>query len=347
MSGPEIFFSEVNERQGVFTRRAFIMGGLAGTALGALTGRLAQLQLIQTAQYRKAAADNQYNARIIVPPRGLIVDRNGAILASNRGNFRVTISRDKVEDVDLTLDELAELIPLPPEKRKAIHRQLATSPRFTPVSVAEDLTWEQFSAVNVRAPELPGVAAEMGEVRVYPYGGAFAHVIGYVTKINDKELKAVGPNPDRLLLHPGFRIGKQGVEKALDMDLRGKAGEQKVEVDFKGRVVRMYPQGDIPAMSGKEVVLTLDADIQNRALEVFGEDSGAAVMMDCRTGDILCLASCPSFDANKFVRGVSGPDYAALMHYERNPLYNKALQGIFPPGSTSRPWSPRPPWKRA
>jgi penicillin-binding protein 2 len=337
MSGPQIFFSEVNERQGVFTRRAFLMGGITGAALGALTGRLAQLQLIQNAQYRKAAAENQYNARVIIPPRGIIRDRSGVVLASNRGNFRVMIARDQISDLDTTLDILAELVPITDSKRRAIRRDLVNSPRFTPVSVAEDLTWEQFSAVNLRAPELPGVTAEMGEVRVYPYAGAFAHVIGYVAKINANDLKAVGPNPDRVLLHPGFRIGKQGVERALDLDLRGKPGEQKIEVDARGRVVRAYPQGDIAPVPGKEVVLTLDADVQNRALEVFGEESGAAVVMNCRTGDLICMTSAPSFDANSFVRGLSGPEFTALNTFERTPLLDKAMTGVYPPGSTFKP----------
>lgn len=334
MTGPQIFFSEVNERQGMFTRRAFLLGGVTGAALGALTGRLTQLQLIQNAQYRKAAADNQYNARIIIPPRGVILDRNGVVLASNRGNFRVMIARDQIGDLDTTLDELAQLVPMTDVKRRQIRRDLVNSPRFTPVSVADDLSWEQFAAVNARAPELAGVTAEMGEVRVYPYAGSFAHVIGYVAKINATDLKAAGPEPDRLLLHPGFRIGKQGVERSLDMELRGVPGEQKVEVDAKGRVVRMYPKGDIAATPGKEVVLTLDADIQNRALEVFGQESGGAVMMDCRTGDVLCLASAPSFDANSFVRGLTGDEYRSLSGYDHKPLFNKALTATYPPGST-------------
>src|SRR3954468_13291934 len=145
MTGPQIFFSEVNERQGVFTRRAFLMGGVTGAALGALTGRLTQLQLIQNAQYRKAATDNQYNARIVIPPRGVILDRNGVVLASNRGNFRVMIARDQLSDLDTTLDELAELMPLGDARRRQIQRDVKNSPRFAPISIAEDLTWEQFA----------------------------------------------------------------------------------------------------------------------------------------------------------------------------------------------------------
>jgi len=337
MTEPSIIFSEVNQRQGVFTRRVFLMGGLTGIGLGALTGRLAQLQLIQNNTYRQMAEENQFNFRLTIPPRGLIVDRNNVALASNRPNFRVMVSRDSIKDVDKTLDSLATIIPLPPEKRSAIIRQIKNSPRFTPVAIADDLTWEEFAAINVRAPEFPGVTAEMGEARVYPFGGAFAHVIGYVAKASERDLESTGSERDALTLHPGFRIGKQGVEKALDLRLRGTAGGEKVEVDARGRVVRQDPRGDIAPVSGDEVQLSLDADIQNRALEVFGEESGAAVVMDCRTGDLLCMASAPSFDANRFVRGLSRPEYSALANYERRPLLDKVMTGTYPPGSTFKP----------
>ncbi|MDB5494804.1 MAG: mrdA, partial [Phenylobacterium sp.] len=175
---------------------------------------------------------------------------------------------------------------------------------------------------------------DMGEVRVYPHGGAFAHVVGYVAKVNKDDITDDGPNSEPIMLNPGFRIGKQGVEKAFDLDLRGKPGAQKVEVDANGREVRQDPEGDIPAVPGKEIRLTLDADIQLRAEQVFGEESGAAVMMDCRTGDVLCMFSGPSFDANRFVRGLTGAEYRGLAEYERKPLFNKALTATYPPGST-------------
>jgi penicillin-binding protein 2 len=334
MSEPRIFFSDVNERQGVFVRRTFLMGGLIGVGLLALNGRLLHLQVLESQRYKKLADSNQFNYRLQPPPRGLIVDRNGVILASNRPNFRLLVARDEHLDVDRTLDNLYELVPLDPGKRGRLYRDILNSPRRTPVSVMEDLTWEEFSRINVRAPELPGVTADMGEVRVYPFGGAFAHVIGYVAKVNDRDIKKAGPNPDPILYHPGFRIGRQGVEKAFDLDLRGKPGAQKVEVDAQGREVRADPEGDIPATPGKEIRLSLDADIQNRAVEVMGEESGAIVMMDCRTGDLLCMASTPSFDANRFVRGLTGPEYRLLANYERKPLLDKALSATFPPGST-------------
>jgi penicillin-binding protein 2 len=334
MSEPRIFFADANERQGVFVRRTFLMGGLIGVGLLALNGRLLHLQVLESQRYKKLADSNQFNYRLQPPPRGLIVDRNGVILASNRPNFRLLVAPDEHIDINHTLDNLYELVPLDPGKRGRLYRDILNSPRRTPVSVMEDLTWEEFARINVRAPELPGVTADMGEVRVYPFGGAFAHVIGYVAKVNDRDIKAAGPNPDPILYHPGFRIGRQGVEKAFDADLRGKPGAQKVEVDAQGREVRADPEGDLPATPGKEIRLTLDADIQKRAVDVMGDESGAVVMMDCRNGDLLCMASTPSFDANRFVRGLTGPEYKLLADYERKPLLDKSLSATFPPGST-------------
>ena len=334
MTEPSIFFSEVNERQGVFHRRAFVMGALVSTGLLALGGRLAELQIFESGRYRTLAGKNQYNFRLVPPPRGRILDRNGIELASNRPNFRLLLLKDQVNDVEATLKTVSELIPITPQRHRQLLREIAESQKFVPVSLADDLTWDEFARVNVRTPELSGLQADMGDARVYPFAGAFAHVVGYVSRVSDYDLSKIKGTPDPLLLNPGFRIGKQGVEKALDLDLRGKPGGQKVEVDSKGRVVREDPTGDLKATPGKEVILTLDADIQNRALEVFGEESGAAVMMDCRNGDILCMMSAPAFDANKFVKGISSADYRALADYEKKPLFNKALTATYPPGST-------------
>ena len=331
---PHIYFDEVNERQGAFHRRSVLLGGFAGLGLVALGFRLSQLQLVETGRYQTLSASNQFNFRLVPPPRGRILDREGTEIASNRPEFSILLQRDVVDDVDDAIDQVAALIPITDARRRQIKRDIADAPRSSPVAIATDLTWDEFSRVNVRMPELPGLTAEMGEARFYPFPGAFAHVIGYVSKVSQKDLDAVGDDPPPLLLHPGFRIGKQGVEKALDLRLRGRAGGRKVEVDSIGRVIREDPAGDVRAVPGDEVRLTLDADIQNRAMEVMGMDSGAAVMMDCRSGDILCLASNPSFDANAFVKGVPGDIYAALSKYDRKPLFNKALTANYPPGST-------------
>ncbi len=336
MTRPQIYFNEVNERQGAFGRRAFLFGGAIGLGVAALGGRLAQLQIVEASRYTKLSENNQFDFRLRAPPRGLIVDRNGVVLASNRPDFRLLFARDEhttPKDVELVVDRLGKLVDLDDAHKRKVINEIKYAPRRAPGAVVEDMTWEQFSRINVRAPELPGVTADMGEVRVYPYGGAFAHVIGYVAKVSADDVPKNGP-VDPILLNPGFRIGKQGIEKSFDLQLRGKPGARKVEVDVKGRVVRDDPAGDIVSTPGETLQLTLDADIQNRALEVFGDESGAAVMMDCRTGDVLCLVSAPTFDANRFVKGLTGPEYAALAGYERKPLFNKALTATFPAGST-------------
>lgn len=342
-SAPALHLDEVNERQGVFHRRSILLGGFAALGMGVLGVRLTQLQLVEAQRYKTLSTSNQFNFRLVPPPRGRVVDRNGVEIAGNRPDFRVILQRDGIKGlkskdlpayVNRVLDRVAEIIPITPERRAQVFKDIANSPRSAAIALANDLSWDEFSRINVRAPELPGLTAEMGEARVYPFGGAFAHVIGYVAKVTADDLKKVQGEPDRLMLHPSFRIGRQGVEKALDLDLRGRPGGQKVEVDAVGRVLRADPEGDIATTPGKEIALTLDADIQNRAMEVFGTESGAAVLMDCRTGDILCLASAPSFDANQFAMGVPASMYAQLASYERKPLFNKALTATYPPGST-------------
>ncbi len=336
-SDPYSLFDNVNERQAAFHRRAFILGGVAAGALTALGGRLAHLQLADAGRYRLLSAENQFNFRLAMPPRGRILDREGRAIADNRPNFRLLVIRDEVRDLDQTLNALQTLTPISSDRRREILREVSQAPRYAPVAIATDLEWSAFSAVNVRAPELPGVVAEMGEGRVYPFTGAFAHVVGYVGKINAEEVGEEGPDPGPLLYHPGFRIGKTGVEKAFDRELRGRPGGRRVEVDARGRVIRDAPEGNVPAQAGADIRLTLDIDIQNRALEVFGEHSGAAVMIDVRNGDILCMASAPSFDANKFVAGVRSAEYRALAGFERRPLLDKAMSGTYPPGSTFKP----------
>ena len=334
---PSIFFSDVNERQGSFLRRTFVLGGLTTLGVVALTARLAQLQVIQAQQYATLATNNQFNFRLVPPPRGRILDRNGVVIAGNRPSFRVLVVRDETKDLDDTLDLLGRLLPDTLERRRAIIRDVNAAPRFSPVPVKSDLSWEEFARVNLYANELPGVMADMNEARYYPFGGSFAHVIGYVAKVSDRDIKAIrdkGEDPPALLYNPGFRIGRSGVEKSLDEDLRGEAGGTRVEVDARGRVVGEDVGGSRPATAGSDVVLTLDADVQNRALEVFGEESGACVVMDIRNGDILCMVSAPSFDPNLFVSGVPSNIYNALRDYERKPLLDKAIGGVFHPGST-------------
>lgn len=335
-----IQFSEVNERQGSFLRRTFLLGGVAIAGLGVLGARLAHLQLIDQRRYALAAVANRFNDRLQVAPRGLIVDRHGVMLAGNRPSFSVSVVRDVTQDLDATLDLIARLLPDTAERRRRIIRDVNAAPLFVPVPVKTDLTWEEFARVSLFVNELPGVLATMDEIRFYPFGGSFAHAVGYVAKVNANDVEAVregGEEPPAIYYHPGFRIGRVGIEKSLDNDLRGRPGYQRVEVDAEGRVRGEDAEGSQAAVPGQKVMLTLDADAQNRALEVFEEESGAAVAMDCRTGDILVLASAPSFDPNLFVSGVPSAIYNAWRDYERTPMFDKAVSGTYAPGSTFKP----------
>ncbi len=337
--GPAIIFEDVNERQGGFLRRTFLLGVGVTAGLGVLAARLADLELVETGRFKDLALANQWKFRLIPPPRGRILDRNGQVLADNRPSFRLLVIRDETRDLDATLDQVARLIPATAERRRRLVEEINRSAPGVPVAVATDLSWEEFARISLHVRELPGVESDMNAVRYYPRPGAFSHVLGYVTRVSQADLaeaKANAPKGavDPMLRNPGFRIGKQGIEKALDLELRGEPGGQKVEVDARGRVVKEDPDGDRQPVPGAEVVLTLDVDVQARALEVFGEDSGACVVMDVRSGDVLCLLSAPGFDVNAFVSGVPAALYQAMAEYDHKPLLNKALSGTYPAGST-------------
>ncbi len=342
MAEPSIVFNDINERQGMFHRRAFIMGGVAAAGLLALTGRLAHLQILQGGKYSKLSAANQYNFRLIPPPRGNILDRNGKLIAGNRPSFRVMVMADEVKDIDDTLNQMSYVLPQIVTSRRKILRDINQNQRFVPTILAGDLTWDDFSRVSLYANDVPGVVADMSELRAYYYGGAFSHVVGYVSKVSQKELDAENADPDadtaenKLLHDPGFRIGKQGIEKAYDKQLRGSAGGRKVEVTSTGQVVRDDPSGSIAPVPGQDIVLTIDADIQQRAVDLFAEkqDSGAAVMMNVHTGEILCMSSSPGFDPNLFVSGIPASIYKLYSDYEKKPLLDKAIGSTFAPGST-------------
>ena len=205
--------------------------------LAALGARLGYLQLVEADKYKVLSLNNEFQSRLQPPPRGLILDRNGVVLASNRPDFRLYVSRDESTDVEGLLDRLQKLVPLDDAHRARLIDDINDAPRRAPVTVLEDLTWEEFSRINVRTPELPGVTADMGDIRVYPFSAAFAHVIGYVAKVSKDDVTKDGPNADPILLNPGMRIGKAGVEKTYDLPHARQAGREE------GRGGRQGPGG--------------------------------------------------------------------------------------------------------
>jgi penicillin-binding protein 2 len=308
-----------------------MLGG-AMTAMVAILGvRMRYLQVDQADQFKLLAEENRINIRLIPPERGLIQDRNGKIIAGNEQNYRVVITREAAGDAELVLRRLAGVIPMTPEELERAIEEVNALRAFVPVTVAERLSWEDFSKVALNAPALPGIVPEVGLSRRYPLDRDFAHVVGYVGPVSDKDLEGLA-EPDPLLRIPKFQIGKIGVEKWMEDTLRGKAGTKRIEVNSAGRVMRELErqEGD----PGTDIRLTIDADVQNFAQARLGEESAAAVVMDVTTGDLVCIASSPSFDPNLFVRGISHTDYNALMENDHRPLANKTVSGAYPPGST-------------
>lgn len=315
----------------VISRRGLVIGGAQLAVAGTLLWRLRDMQLNQSEQFRLLAEENRINLRLLPPTRGLIYDRNGVLLAGNEQNYRVVIKRDDAGDIDLVLARLARLIDLSEDEVERARRDMLRNRPFVPVTVAERLSWEEISRVATNAPALPGVTPEMGLSRLYPLRADTAHVVGYVGPVSERDLEAL-ETPDPVLMIPRFQIGKSGVERMAEDHLRGRAGSQRVEVNAVGRVMRELDR--VEGIPGENVHLTLDAKLQNYTLERLHGQSAAAVVLDIASGDILALASGPSFDPNLFVRGISTTDFNELLNNDHRPLVNKTVQGMYPPGST-------------
>ncbi len=313
------------------TRRGLMMGGAMAAMVAALGVRLRFLQVDQADEFRLLAEENRISIRLIPPRRGLIYDRNGKIIAANEQNYRVVITREDAGDVDLVMHRLAQIIPMTPEELDETVAAVTKHSAFVPIIVKDRLSWEDFSKVAINAPALPGVVPEVGLSRQYPRDTDFAHVVGYVGPVSEKDLEAV-EDPDPVLRLPKFQIGKIGVEKWMEDTLRGTAGTKKIEVNHVGRVMRELERRE--GEPGEDIRLTINADVQDFAQARLGDESAATVVMDVTNGDIICIASSPSFDPNLFVRGISQADYSALTEHDHRPLANKAVSGAYPPGST-------------
>ncbi|OQW47008.1 MAG: penicillin-binding protein 2 [Proteobacteria bacterium SG_bin6] len=315
-----------------FNRRTVALG-IGQIGVGVVLGaRMGWLSIAENARYNMLAESNRVNLTLIPPRRGWLIDRNGAPIANNRTDFRVDIIPDRLDDKDRVLGLLQNILALPPEEMERIRLDLKHSAGFQPVQVADDLDWERFAAVSVRLPELPGVAPTRGYSRNYPAGAAVAHLTGYVGAASAEQYRATR---DPLLVTPGFKIGKDGIEKQLDSRLRGSPGAKRVEVTAHGRLVRELAQR--PDAPGQTVRLTIDAGLQEYAARRLGTNSGSCVVMDCLTGEVLAFVSMPAYDPNSFSDGISHFEWEMLSKNDHVPLMNKALQGLYPPGSTVKP----------
>ena len=312
----------------MISRRALLLGGVQLTAGVGLLSRLYYLQFVRGAEFATLAEDNRIKVQLLIPPRGLITDRNGVALAMNQVNFRLMLGTDNRAQAKESLQTLADLLHLRAAEQREIEAAIIHMRGGLPVLVREHLPWADMAAVEYHLPELPGVFIEEGQWRHYPFADHASHLIGYVGKVAKNETDKSQP----LLQLPDMKVGKNGVEYAYEDQLRGVAGARQVEVNVIGAQVRELKKD--PPSQGDELKLTIDARLQEFCVQRLGEESGAIVVMDAKEGDILALVSMPAFDPNEFSKGITDKYWKQLNSNEKNPLLNKAISGQYPPGST-------------
>ncbi|MED6310237.1 MAG: penicillin-binding protein 2, partial [Pseudomonadota bacterium] len=311
-----------------FGRRAAVLAGAKLLLLGGLCGRLYYLQVVESKRYQVLADENRINLRLLAPPRGHIVDRHSASLAVNIQNYRVVMVPEQALNVEETLARLNTIIEVSEYDRRRVFREARRRRAFVPITVRENLQWEEVSRIEVNAPDLPGISIDVGQSRHYPNGEIAAHVMGYVAAVSEKDLTG-----DPLLELPGFRIGKNGIERQHDLALRGTAGNSQVEVNAIGRVIKELERTE--GRPGRRVVLTLNLELQKFVTKrISSYRRASVVLMDVRSGEVLSIVSVPSFDPNGFNVGLDAKSWKALIENPDAPLSNKAISGQYAPGST-------------
>ncbi len=302
------------------------MGGQAAM-LGGVAARLYQMQVVDGERYATLAEGNRISARMTAPPRGRMLDRFGIVLAGNKLNWRALLVAEQTADLTATLDNFSRLVPLADFERARIDREVRRHRRFIPVTVRDFLSWDDMAAIEVNAPDLPGILVDVGTSRLYPFGELYAHVVGYVAPPSEADVA-----DDVGLALPGIRVGRAGLERQHDLDLRGRAGAVQVEVNAVGRVIRELDRQE--GMPGEEVGLAIDAALQQAVLRRLGSESASAVVLDCRNGEVLAMGTNPSFDPTLFNSGVSQAQWSEWAQDRRTPLLNRATAGVYAPGST-------------
>ena len=311
-----------------FGRRAAVLAGAKLLLLGGLCGRLYYLQVVESKRYQVLADENRINLRLLAPPRGHIVDRHSASLAVNILNYRVVMVPEQALNVEETLARLNTIIEVSEYDRRRVFREARRRRAFVPITVRENLQWEEVSRIEVNAPDLPGISIDVGQSRHYPNGEIAAHVMGYVAAVSEKDLTG-----DPLLELPGFRIGKNGIERQHDLALRGTAGNSQVEVNAIGRVIKELERTE--GRPGRRVVLTLNLELQKFVTKrISSYRRASVVLMDVRSGEVLSIVSVPAFDPNGFNVGLDAKSWKALVENPDAPLNNKAISGQYAPGST-------------
>ena len=319
-----------NKDRSAFTRRALLIGAAQLGVFGAIGAKLYNLQVAQHGKYALLAQQNSISERLVAPERGLITDRFGVILAGNQQHWRALFMQALAPDPQAVLENFYRLVSLSDDEKARVTADLADRPGYIPVLLKDYLDWPDMAAIEVNTPDLPGVIVEVGSSRVYPFGQGLAHALGYVARPNEREAQA-----DTVLALPGMRIGRTGAEAAQDLALRGAPGFVQTETNVHGEIVREVAHDS--GTPGQTVALGIDSGLQALAVQRLGDNAGAAVVLDANTGEILAMASNPSFDPALFDKGVPAATWAEWMADPKDPLQNKATAGLFAPGSTFKP----------
>lgn len=321
--------SGMESKQKTLTRRSLIFAGALSVPFAALIGRLYGLQVVAGQKYKRLSEANRIAVRLTLPERGLIKDAQGNVLAKNFKAFRLSVVPERAKDLPAVLRSVATLIDLPASARKDALNKAAKNPKFMAIPVKDFLTFSEVSRLQVNLPDLPGVEVQELQARSYPHNTLAAHVLGFMGPVAKYHLKN---SEDPLLRQPDFRIGRQGAEAHFDERLRGVAGTDHVEVNARGREVRVLSQ--VPPKPGENLNLTLIIPIQKAAEKALEGRRGAVNVLDAETGHVLAMASTPGFDPNDFVYGLGNEAWDTLKKRASNPLVNRACQGRYPPGST-------------
>lgn len=320
----------------LFARRAVVsfIGIIA--LMGVLVANLYNIQVNQYQDYKTRSNDNRIKVVPIAPNRGLIYDRNGVLLAENRPVFDLEITPEKVKNMDETIAQLQTIVEISPEQIERFERERKRTRRFKSVPILTQLTEEQVAVFAVNQYRFPGVEVSGTLKRYYPYGEVLTHVIGYVSRINDRDMQRLIDEEKDANYQATRDIGKLGIEKYYEDLLHGTAGYQEVEVNSRGRVIRTLKF--VPPVPGKDIVLNIDIELQLYVHQLLDGRRGSAIVLDPKDNGILAMVSSPSYDPNAFVHGISGKGYADLLNDKNRPLVNRTTLGIYPPASTVKPF---------
>lgn len=320
----------------VFNRRALLVAGGELFLFSILAGRLYQLQILDSDKYKKLSERNSVRIKLVSPPRGLIKDRYGIELAINKNSYGVQMIPEEVIARGFTVEEIlnriSELIPLSANEKAKVLKNIKKKRAFFPVFIKNNINWEEMAKIQVKNLDFTGVYVEEGKQRFYPFNEIAAHVIGYVADVSERELK---DDSDPVLQLPDFKVGKTGVEKLEDKELRGKAGETIQVVNAVGRVIETLGDREKKTQAGQNIVLTIDKRLQEYAYNRIQDESASAIIMDIYNGDILMMISVPTYNPNIFVSEENSvEEFKKLITNPRHPFVNKSIEGLYAPGST-------------